>query len=98
MSRRKQTKRSRIEKQKRQAVQLRQNKTIFGSLLEWLVPEGELFTEDRFHGNIKWMPEQLAQQALIWAWQETRNLTDAFEMTLEACDDLGSKGRSIASA
>jgi hypothetical protein len=88
MSRRKQTKRSRIEKQKRQAVQLRQNKTIFGSLLEWLVPKGELFTEDRFHGNIKWTPEQLSKQALIWSWQEAKNVTDAFAITEEICKEL----------
>jgi hypothetical protein len=57
-------------------------------LLNWLIPENELFTKDRFHGNVNWTPEQLAQQALIWAWQDTRYVTDAFEMTLEACEDL----------
>ena len=53
-----------------------------------MIPEGELFTEDRFHGNIKWTPEQLAQQAMIWAWQETKNVTDAFDVTAEICEDL----------
>jgi hypothetical protein len=53
-----------------------------------LIPKGSLFAEDRFHGNIKWVPEQLAQQALIWAWQDTTNVTDAFTMMLEACEDL----------
>ena len=80
MSRRKRS--SRIRKQRRRDTQRRMNKSILKELIDWLMPQGELFTEDRFHGNIKWMPEQLAQQALIWAWQETRNLTDAFEMTL----------------
>ena len=88
MVRRKQSKHSRITKQRRREVKRRQNKTIFGALLEWLVPEGELFTEDRFHGNIKWTPEQLAQQALIWSWQETKHVTDAFTVTAEICKDL----------
>jgi hypothetical protein len=86
MSRRKQS--SRIHKQRRREVQRRRNKTIFKALVGWLIPEDVLFTKDRFHGNIKWTPEQLAQQAVIWAWQDTRNVTDAFAMTLEVCEDL----------
>jgi hypothetical protein len=42
-----------------------------------------------FHGNIKWNPEQLVAQALIWSWQETKNVTDAFDHALEVCDELG---------
>jgi len=53
-----------------------------------LIPRDELFTTDRFHGNIKWCPEQLAQQAVIWAWQDTTNVTDAFTVALEHCQDL----------
>ena len=56
--------------------------------MSWLIPEDGLFAEDRFHGNIKWEPEQLSQQALIWAWQDTRKVTDAFEQALEVCGDL----------
>jgi hypothetical protein len=41
-----------------------------------------------FHGNTKWSPEQLAQQAIIWAWQSTKNVTDSFEVTTEICRDL----------
>ena len=54
-----------------------------------MIPDDELFIEDRFHGNIKWTPEQLAQQAVIWSWQDTRNVTDAFAITVEVCEDLG---------
>jgi hypothetical protein len=50
-----------------------------------------MFTEDRFHGNAKWAPEQLAQQALIWAWQETKHVTDAFDQSVEVCGELGLK-------
>jgi hypothetical protein len=61
---------------------------LFQALVGWLIPQDGLFAKDRFHGNIKWTPEQLAQQALIWAWQETNKVTDAFEQTLEMCSDL----------
>jgi len=53
-----------------------------------LISSDGIFAEDRFHGNTKWTPTRLAQQAVIWAWQDTKNVTDAFERTLEACDDL----------
>ena len=65
MSRRKQSNRTR--KQRRREIQRRPNKAIFEALLGWLIPEGELFTTDRFHGNTKWTPEQLARQAVLWA-------------------------------
>jgi len=85
MSRRKQS--SQINK-KRREIRRRKNKTNLKALLSWLVPENELFTEDQIQGNIKWTPEQLAQQAMIWAWQETENITDAFDQTLEVCKEL----------
>jgi hypothetical protein len=87
MSRRKESKRTRSLR--RRETERRRNDTTFKALLEWLVPEDTLFTEDRFHGNIKWTPEQLVQQAVIWAWQDAKNVTDAFAMTLEVCEDLG---------
>ena len=34
---------------------------------------------------------QLAAQAVIWSWQETKNVTDAFDQTLEICRDMGLK-------
>ena len=89
MARRKQTKPSgRNAKQRRLETQRRKNKTLFAALLGWLIPVGELFTKEQFHGNIKWSPEQLAQQAIIWAWQETKYVTDAFDIALEICADL----------
>ena len=90
MSRRKQSSRTRnrISKQKQREIQRCRNKTLFKALLGWLIPEDVLFTEDRFHGNIKWTPEQLGQEAVIWAWQDTRNVTDAFAMALEVREEL----------
>lgn len=89
MARRKRS--GRINKRQRRNVGRRQNKAIFQALVEWLIPEGELFTKDRFHGNIKWTPAQLAQQATIWAWQDTNNVTEAFDVAAEVCQDLGIK-------
>lgn len=95
MSRRKQSKRS-PRRNKRRQQRRRQhhrwkNRIALLELLKWFVLVGELFTKDTFHGNTKWKPEQLAAQAVIWSWQETKNVTDAFDQTLEICRDLGSK-------
>jgi len=93
MIRKKQSTESKRRKQRRQRKQspLKQpeNKTVFRELLNWVASESELFAKDEFHGNIKWNPEQLAVQALIWSWQEAKNVTDAFDQTLEICVELG---------
>jgi hypothetical protein len=64
---------------------------IFKALIGWLIPASTLFTKDSFHGNIKWTPEELVQQALIWALQDTRNVTDAFTRAAEVCEALNLK-------
>jgi Transposase DDE domain len=69
------------------------NDRVFREMIEVVLPEGELFSKGEFHGNIKWVPEQLAAQALIWSWQDSKNVTDAFGKTLEVCKRIGlSKG------
>jgi len=75
-------------KQQRKQAQCR-NRTHLLELLGWFVPEGQLFVQDEFHGNTQWKPEQLAAQALIWSWQETKHVTDAFLHAKGVCDDLG---------
>jgi len=50
-----------------------------------------LVAKAEFYGNTKWIPEQLVIEALIWSWQEAKNVTDAFDQTLEICGDLGLK-------
>lgn len=69
----------------------RKNKTLFFEAIQWLVTRAELFSKIKLHGNIKWDPAELAIQTLIWSWQEARNVTDAFNHTLEICEDLGLK-------
>lgn len=82
-------KRSKRTNDDNRPTQPRKNKTTFRELINWFIPERGLFTKISFHGNIKWKPEQLVTQALIWSWQESKNVTDAFDQTLEICDDLG---------
>ena len=87
---RKRSVRRRRKNQQQQTEQTRQkNKTIFNDVRKWFVPDGELFTNDRFNGNIKWDPDELAAQALSWSWHEAKNVTDAFEQTAEVCEELG---------
>jgi hypothetical protein len=93
MSRRKQPKESARKNKRRQQRRREQrrykNKTVLIEMLKCFVLVGELFAEEEFHGNTKWRPEQLAAQAVIWSWQETKNVTDAFDQTLETCEDSG---------
>ena len=97
MSCRKQAERSRCENKGQPQPKQPQvrNDTLFRELLGWFVPQGELFAEDEFHGNVKWNPEQLVAEALIWSWQEAKNVTDAFDQTLEICGDLGLKNMAM---
>ena len=76
-------------KQQQVKVTRRQNKTVIREAVEWLSREPGLFPKQLFHGNVKWKPEQLASLALVWAWQETKYVTNAFEHALEVCDELG---------
>ena len=88
MSRRKRSQRETKLQQQREEAH-RKYKTVFKEVIDWFIPLGELFAESAFHGNIKWQPEQLAAQALIWSWQESKNVTDAFAQALEVCGELG---------
>lgn len=67
----------------------RPNKEQLTELVEWILPEGATFSQDEFHGNTRWIPGQLAAQALVWSWQETKHVTDAFDHAQEVCEALG---------
>ena len=91
MSRRKRSRRlTRKYKRHVEATRLK-NKSLFLELHKWFVPEGELFSEKELHGNTKWNPDQLVLQALVWSWQETKYVTNAFGHAQEVCDQLGMK-------
>jgi len=66
MSSRKKSTRTRRPKQR--DVQRRKNKTLFNEALDWLIPKNALSTKDRFHGNIKWSPEQLTNYLPFRVW------------------------------
>ena len=92
MTRRKQVNASQRQKQRKPSpAKPLSNNAALKDLLNWYAPQGGLFAKGEFHGNIKWIPEQLAVEALVWSWQEATNVTDAFDQTLEICGDLGLK-------
>ena len=68
------------------------NSDLLRALLTSIIPRGSLFDQSEFHGNIKWCPEAVVIQALIWSWQEATNVTDAFQQTLEICQSLKLEG------
>lgn len=89
MSLRKQQKAAkRRDEQQGQQLRAVKNSKLFRELLDWFLPPGELFHESEFHGNVKWVAEEIMAQSLIWSWQEATNVTDAFDQTREICDDL----------
>ena len=93
MSRRKQVnasaRKSQHQQRKTNSPNPLSNKVALKELLNWYMPREGLFAKAEFHGNTKWLPEQLAIEALIWSWQESKNVTDAFDQTLAVCGDLG---------
>lgn len=83
MKRRKQTNASQLGQQRVR------NCTLFRELIDWFVPlQRPMFDKNEFHGNVNWVAEELVAQALIWSWQEAKNVTDAFNQTREICVDL----------
>jgi hypothetical protein len=82
-------KRSAVARRKQSAPARGVNKSQLVELLEWILPDAAAFAQDEFHGNTRWSANQLAGQALIWSWQETRHVTDAFTHAQEACGELG---------
>ncbi len=88
MSRRKR-RAQRLSNQQRFRANCRQrNASVLRSLVAWLIPVGGLFRKNEFHGNIKWNPESLIIQAVIWSWQDARYVTDAFSAACGVCEDL----------
>lgn len=90
MNRRKQSNQSAAASRDRgsDGASRRQNKSLLRDILGWFFQPAGLFPKHLFHGNIKWEPKQLLAQALVWSWQETRYVTDAFAHALEVCNEL----------
>ena len=65
MSRRKQQSTAkRINQQQRQEQQAVKNGKLFRELIMWFIPPGELFHKSEFHGNVKWVAEEVMAQTL----------------------------------
>lgn len=61
------------------------NKESLTVMLEWLLPDGGIFSQVKLHGNTSWLPRSLVWLAIFWAWSESRNLTDAFTEAVGCC-------------
>jgi len=67
------------------------NDDRFQEVVKMILPAEGLFSKERFHGNIKWKPDHVVVQALIWSWQGCQNVTDAFVQTQSVCERIGLK-------
>jgi hypothetical protein len=65
------------------------NATALATAMEWLIGTSDMFVGCAFHGNINWKPMQIIFQALCWAFQESPNVTDAFEHSRRFCESVG---------
>jgi hypothetical protein len=54
------------------------NKDDLAALWKWFLPDGQIFSKLKRHGNTSWLPVDLVWLALCWAWSEARHVTDAF--------------------
>jgi hypothetical protein len=81
-----------VKKQSRRSGEERKNPTTnkdsLNKLREWFLPNEEIFSQIKRHGNIKWAPVWLVWLALCWAWVETANLTNAFTEALDCCHKM----------
>ena len=73
---------------RRQPTVLTTNNACFQVLREWFLPDEGIFSQIKFHGNIKWSPICLVWLALCWAWSESRCLTDAFADAVGMCQKM----------
>lgn len=55
------------------------NKEQLAGLFDWFLGGDPIFSKLKLHGNISWAPERLVCLALLWAWSESRHVTDAYD-------------------
>ncbi|MEM9364642.1 MAG: transposase [Planctomycetota bacterium] len=80
------------ERSKPRAQDRIKNRTVLRELVaEFLFPKGHVLADWTMHGNIKWKPEQLVSQAILFGWQENKHLNDCFEFAHKTCHDIGLK-------
>jgi hypothetical protein len=79
------TRTKRAKQSRRRAKTAATNTQSLQAQREWLLPDDSIFSKLRFHGNSKWKPIGLVWLALCWAWCDARNVTDAFDQAVLAC-------------
>ena len=73
---------------KSKTTRFESNARAMDKLREWLLPSG-IFAGLNRHGNTGWLPADLVWLALCWAWEESKNVTDAFDEAKDQCHQLG---------
>lgn len=76
--RRAQRKRAHRAKNQRRRSTPERNKEHLAGAFHWLLPDASIFSKIKLHGNIKWLPKCLVCLAILWAWSESKHLTDAY--------------------
>jgi hypothetical protein len=71
----------------RQAI-IPAHKESWSARLDWLLGDGSIFAQVKFHGNTSWLPASLVKLALIWSWSECKHLTDAFAEAVGGCEKM----------
>lgn len=88
-SRRRKNKRTNKNRRRNLKVaRIKSNAQAMDKLREWLLPSG-IFAGLYQHGNTGWLPADLVWLALCWAWEESKNVTDAFDEAKDQCQQLG---------
>ena len=80
MSRSKESGRRAQRKRTKQAKKRKaqRNKEHLAGAFHRLLSEESIFAKIKLHGNTKWLPKNLVCLALLWAFSESRHLTDAY--------------------
>jgi hypothetical protein len=73
----KQAKRRNIKRTKR-TKRGKRNKEHLADAFHWLLSDDSIFAKMKLHGNTGWLPRFLVFLAILWAWSESRQLTDAY--------------------
>lgn len=85
MARRKRSKSYKGNKRKNQRKRVPRKKDELRSMLDWFLDDDSIFSKMKLHGNTKWVPKCLVCLALVWAWSESKHLTDAFAESMHFC-------------
>ena len=81
-------KRSKANKSKNRRGRIPRKRDELWSMLDWLLGDESIFSKIKLHGNTKWVPKCLVCLALVWAWSESKHVTDAFVQSTQFCQSL----------